>query len=534
MKLLPRDKRISLLGGLIWLVLGLWGLTLYPAARSDEAWFAAPAVSILQTGHISLPIFGQTPGMFESYTVWRGYASLLAGWFKLVGVGIAQARLLTLLATALNAGLLYWLAKQIIRPTAGVFAALFYLFSVRLLYSSHFTRPDIWVQTFGIVSWCLYWWLKTRQSAGQSPRWYWIFGFGCLITAPLDFYPLIAYFTAASASAYLWHCWRQRNWHAALWLLLGSTVGVLYYLAMRFLPDPLTTFHQMQSVQAFYNANQPTNHVSLQSYLVDFLFQNILVEGILGNSRLGGIEFAIGTFGLGVAIWQARWQSGSRWLLWCGTLLWVGFLLPYKGILHLVEFVPWLALLCSLAVLQLNDWLAARWQPIPRWPLFWAMLASSPLMLGGLAGTLLLTYANRTIDYPAAAQRIRQTLPTSNPSILAEGLWWWYLREDVRFTSDEYLRIAQAARPNLPAATIVADVLAERQVEIVILDEYFSDLEFANNEAIQTALRAYTAAHCIRLDSVQTIGYGAEIANYCSLSRPQRWRNPTKTVCAKI
>ena len=66
----------------------------------DEGWYGAPAANLVLTGSLGTPGFfdAKLPGV-RDYTYWEmpGFILLLAGWFKLAGVGLLQARLLTLL-----------------------------------------------------------------------------------------------------------------------------------------------------------------------------------------------------------------------------------------------------------------------------------------------------------------------------------------------------------------------------------------------------------------------------------------------------
>lgn len=69
----------------------------------DEGWYGAPAANLVMTGSLGTPGFfdGRLPGV-RSYTYWEmpGFILLLAAWFKLAGIGLLQARLLTLLLGA--------------------------------------------------------------------------------------------------------------------------------------------------------------------------------------------------------------------------------------------------------------------------------------------------------------------------------------------------------------------------------------------------------------------------------------------------
>ena len=69
----------------------------------DEGWYGAPAANLALTGSFGTPAFydDKLPGVRE-YTSWEmpGFILLLAGWFKVAGVGLLQARTLTVVLGA--------------------------------------------------------------------------------------------------------------------------------------------------------------------------------------------------------------------------------------------------------------------------------------------------------------------------------------------------------------------------------------------------------------------------------------------------
>jgi hypothetical protein len=65
----------------------------------DEGWYGAPAANLVTAGSLGTPGFfdARLPGV-RDYTYWEmpGFILLLAAWFKVAGVGLLQARVLTL------------------------------------------------------------------------------------------------------------------------------------------------------------------------------------------------------------------------------------------------------------------------------------------------------------------------------------------------------------------------------------------------------------------------------------------------------
>src|SRR5690242_13484326 len=90
-------------------IAGFFGLAarkigFYPPPWKDESWLMQPAFEVAEHGRMSLPMFrhlGSEVG--ERVMTDPAFTYLLAGWFRLFGFGMLQARLFNL---ALSAGVL--------------------------------------------------------------------------------------------------------------------------------------------------------------------------------------------------------------------------------------------------------------------------------------------------------------------------------------------------------------------------------------------------------------------------------------------
>ncbi len=93
----------------VWFVLALilaayCGLALLSAITSrpngDEGLFADPAITLITKGYMGTPVREQTPGLpgLERWTYWVMplHLVVLAGWYKIFGIGLMQMRILSI------------------------------------------------------------------------------------------------------------------------------------------------------------------------------------------------------------------------------------------------------------------------------------------------------------------------------------------------------------------------------------------------------------------------------------------------------
>ncbi len=485
---------------LCWLAVSCPSLLTYPVPHSDEAWFGSTGVSMLQSGQNEVLIFGDTSGLYRSQTVWHLFAVLMGGWFRLWGVGFLQARLLSLTGAALCGLLVYWFASLHFSRIGAWLATALYLFSLRILYTSHMLRPDAWVQMLGFSTWLGYFlWHK-------HPRIWKAILLGFLCTAIIDLSPIVVYF---SATAGLWafgeSCWRKK-WGQAVALVGGAMLGLGYYYIAQILPNANASSEIGSVFSAFSDANAFSFLTKgFWRYLKEDLFGIVFLTGLWKHSRVAPIETLFWLAGLCTAIFRRKHLDW--FLLSAGGILWLGFLLPYKGLHHLTEFVPWFSLLSVGFATCLADTLAQHWKK-PQWRNILPIGLLSPLLFASIVGMALLGQRSAPIRYERAAAEIRALLP-DHPTILAEGSWYWWFHE-TPFTTDEYIRLVQDGFPELSARQALERVLRDRQINTLLVDEHFSFHLIPANQNLQDEIETYVANHCTLAGQVTFPGYGVE------------------------
>jgi hypothetical protein len=455
---------------------------------------------MLQIGQNEVLIFGDTRGLYRSQTVWHLFALIMGGWFRLWGVGFLQARLLSLTGVALCGLLVYWFASLHFSRVGAWLVTALYLFSLRILYTSHMLRPDAWVQMLGFSTWLGYFlWRK------QPRIWKGIL-LGFLCTAIIDFSPIVVYF---SATAGLWafaeSCWRKK-WGQTTALVGGAMLGLGYYYTAQILPNA----NASSEIGSVFSAFSDTNALSFLTkgfwrYFKEDLFSLVFVTGLWNHSRIAPLETLFWLAGLFAAFYRRK--QIDYFLLSAGLVLWLGFLLPYKGLHHLTEFAVWFSLLSVGFATELAQVIAQLWEK-PQWQRILPLVILAPLLLGSALGMALLGQRSMLIRYDSAAKGIQELLP-EKPSILAEGTWYWWFPQ-MPFTTDEYLRLVQDGFPELTTRQVLEQVLRDRQINTLLLDEHFSYHLIPANEDLQAELEAYTASQCALAGQVTFPGYGVE------------------------
>jgi 4-amino-4-deoxy-L-arabinose transferase-like glycosyltransferase len=93
-----QDAAFAALLVVLTLVAALPLLTKYPNPGGDEPGFIDPAATLATSGRLATSLYrDMLPGMTD-HIYWQPpfYFIALAGWFRLVGVGLVQARLFSL------------------------------------------------------------------------------------------------------------------------------------------------------------------------------------------------------------------------------------------------------------------------------------------------------------------------------------------------------------------------------------------------------------------------------------------------------
>jgi 4-amino-4-deoxy-L-arabinose transferase-like glycosyltransferase len=166
-----------------YLAIGMHELTRFPAWHQDEPWIASVAYSLATRGIYGSPIFAGYAGMEQHYFDFMPmYAWMLAGLFKLIGVGEIQVRLMPLLCGLGALIATFVVGRQVGGDRVGALAvvllvgqrimAVFPQTGVPLLDIARVARYDIAVPIFGLLACAAF---NRAERLGRG-RWYLISG----------------------------------------------------------------------------------------------------------------------------------------------------------------------------------------------------------------------------------------------------------------------------------------------------------------------------------------------------------------------
>ncbi|HUK36665.1 MAG TPA: glycosyltransferase family 39 protein, partial [Vicinamibacterales bacterium] len=139
-------------------------LTMMPRVNVDEPWLIERAFQVLHTGRPNQPMLG----LDHAYLLQPGYGYLVAPWIGLFGVGIYQARLLSvILGLGVVLAVVGTGARLVDRPT-GLLAGVFLLSDSNFLGGARMARTDIPAVFF--IALAL--WLFVAARDRQRSSWY--------------------------------------------------------------------------------------------------------------------------------------------------------------------------------------------------------------------------------------------------------------------------------------------------------------------------------------------------------------------------
>ena len=447
----------------VFLVGNLPYLESWPTVHNDEAremsafWLASGADPQARSMD---PEFGRDPlykGGLQGLTV--GVA------FRLAGLGLFQARFVSLLWGGLLLMLAFLIGRRLYGPLAGALAALFLAISHPFLLASHMVRPDIVLAAMVAGAFCLALRGVQEHHAGSH------LAAGLLLGLALDvhlntlaFVPLVGLVYVASFGP---GCWRDRPTHL---FMIGFALGALYFLAVRVLPDP-SQFMRSSDYWIGLDKRPPI----LSGGLVQMFASEVArFQGYFTEERY--LELAALAAAVAFAGWRAvsqRYPDPLLFGLVAAFLLFVA-IVKEKSEFYVVLFYPWLCLLLAGSVTAVLD----------RAPRFRAPLAVAAAVAVAVAARVVFgvpeTYEDletAASDFPergyyALIDEIRPLVPTG-ASVLGPPLYWigfsdhpytdYYVWERLRAQRREpFSSFAARLRPEI----IVLDAKARHQVSI--------------------------------------------------------------------
>jgi 4-amino-4-deoxy-L-arabinose transferase-like glycosyltransferase len=196
-------------------------LTTLPRVNVDEPWLMERAYQVLKTGAPRQPMYG----LDHAYLLQPGYSYLLAGWMGLFGIGIWQARLLSVL---LGAGILAAAGATATRLGgygAGLLTAMFLAADSSFLGGARDARTDIPSLFFAALAIGCF-------VRGRDGRWPWFVASGAATGAAMLCHGNAYWVAVTLLLCYLVDHWRRPFAIAGCVYLLGFTATFGPYVAV--------------------------------------------------------------------------------------------------------------------------------------------------------------------------------------------------------------------------------------------------------------------------------------------------------------
>jgi hypothetical protein len=419
----------------VFLALELRHLDAVPRVYEDEPWQASVAVQLLRDGVFGSQLFAGLANMDQRYYGFLPlHPLLLALDFRLLGVGLAQARLEPVILSALTLALTGALGARLYDAWVGALAVVLLVFGrwtgltylqltgIPLVDLARIARYDPLVPVLGLAA--LHAWLSARDRDARA--WYVAAGALAGLAGLAHLYGLFW------IPALLLLTWFDGRRAPLAWLVAGATVPWLPYLGY-----VLTDLPDWRAQTATYA--ERFGLLDPRWYLT-----NVLTEyhrygpglGSGGPARLARVGFWTLAIALPIALAGLVWHAVRMGDAAARALVVPALLLPALfALLIYLKLVNYTLVELPLFALAIA-WLATRsWRHPGRPALVRPVLAALLLAIvaeGVVALSSLERAATMTTPYPAFIARVRQRIP-SGARIVALHTYWFGLEDhDVR------------------------------------------------------------------------------------------------------
>lgn len=341
------------------------GLTRWPPVINDEG----------REANLFWVASGADPTA-ERMNAYRGFATWGNGGlqgataaiiFRVGGVGVFQARLTSLLWGGVFLLVLYGVGRRYWGRPVGLAALVMVAVSNPFLVATHTLRPDIQVVTMILGALLL---AERSVDAGRRRSGLLAFLAGLLLALVVDTHPNGAAFFALVGLVFpLRLGWRAFLGRRETWLFgLGMVAAAIYYLSVRFVPDPagftaalgywVGVDKALPAARAAGAAGGPLARVA--GMVVNELLR---YQDYFGEEPL---ELAVVLFGLAGGLWMAVRGSYPARLIVLGLLVAALFFVvavSTKSKYYMLLTYPYYLLLLAATLAAVAGWLADRVAP---------------------------------------------------------------------------------------------------------------------------------------------------------------------------
>ena len=405
----------------------------------DESWQSIPAYSLITEGSIRNPTFAASDSEFSVCVKPPAHTLLLAPVFKTFGIGIIQARLLSVCAGVAAVILTFWLGCVLVSPAVGVLASWLVVTDNFFFIASRTARPEIFVTVCALLAMGL----AIRSTENDSLIRAIIAGLAAGIG--MMFHPNGL---PLSLGAFALLFWQSRR---AIWKtrrVWGYIVGVLSVVIVFWLWSHSTSLHREAFVETYSRGARVPWFTKLHAEVIrykDFLGVSNLRFSLPIPIPLRAHIALLILLSLVVLAWKNRQLLG--WL----SLVIIPYLLFWLYLINKTSrYFAILAPLFAIAIAATSLALSKN-----RWLRIMAVASCILYGLSQTAGNALFLYKNRHADFLAVQKSLRAIIPAGES--VYGAITFWPALYDRNYNSYDRLGFSEAIATRHPRYLILND-----------------------------------------------------------------------------
>jgi 4-amino-4-deoxy-L-arabinose transferase-like glycosyltransferase len=453
--------------------INIYAIPRYPAPSCDEVSYSSVATAFLDQGQFGWSVFTQGDYINRDVNLLRQgrlYTFGLIALFQIFGVSLTVARAYSLIGGLVAATLLFFVGRRFYNARIGLLAALIFSTSIITFISSHLLRPDIWLSAYNLLT------LLVVYKAINSEQLRWPFYSGVLAVATFDIHGHGLVIITTTCVVLTIEVAAQRKGSGKLIALAsGLILGAIVWLVFHIWPSPEAVYTQLGEVLAFTSLSN--NNTTPQSAGI---LQNVLsigpylITAYWGTGQwLSILEGLLSAIGVVTAL--RRRTSADRILL-----IWIAASFLMFMIMFAQRFVNynilWSPLLILLGVSAIEEGFRSIGEFIQRFYLAQpiTVTVSMLLMIANLVGGNRLVVRSFTVNnFEAMGQTIQRLVPVGS-RVISDPNWWWVLRHDRVFITDEYFLYPMP--PFNPPPANIQDGISYLKPDYILIDSATSCL----------------------------------------------------------
>lgn len=371
----------------------------------------------------------------------------------------------------------------------GCASALLFGVAAQSFLAGHEARPDIGAALAVLLAFLVLCYFLDRPAV-----WLLAIGTGIIGVVPFEFHANGLWFLASFCGVvFVEYMLLQRDWIKFLGYASGVLIGLGLWLLAHLLPNPTLAWNQL-TVGYRVLGNSPVAQGLLYNLGLtgDWLWQTVGPA----YGPIGFLEIGLTAIGVG---WAARHLNpANRRILIVVAVSAIGFSagMSQKFTQYIVLWLPFIFLLSMAALVA---WFSKRRHKLGKVTLTGEtvfMLIVAALVTVNLAAGLWLGYRFRD----SQTERMNSALLKITPSgsrVLASAVWWWALRDERIFISDEYvfLPFLYPGKPNdQTTQELVEQTIRKLHPDFIVMGRALG----CNNEPddIWQALKTHVSTEC--------------------------------------